>query len=183
MFSCRLYGEDAERGDWRRNLAWINSIMKDYPETRPVPKWPLVMITDRCIRRPILRETFRTVTQDELRKGEFKKDLRIIDVDCLRFPVLDALEMGQAMWPFWFLTRKRPHRIRFVYGEPTQLSFDEAREEICELVIRKRWHRYETREQFLARSNDCKTMDEFLESFSFFGRGAHPSKRKRRAAK
>lgn len=133
------------------------------------PEWPLLMFNDKYVRKPWSRKRFHIVSEEDLKKGKFKDNLIIIDVNCLKFPVLDVVDLGRKLWSLDFFAPARLHRIKYIYGPPQQLSFDDARKEVCGLIVRKRWHVHERRDQFLERCDGYRTMKDLIDSISFYG--------------
>ena len=96
--------------------------------------------------------------------GRFRRRAVLIDIDCKRFPVIGAVNKGVTRNPLHFSCKHRIVRVGYVFGEPTQLTYDEARSEIVELVCRRRWHHQARRseKQFRAFCAGFADMREFL---------------------
>lgn len=105
-------------------------------------------------------------------KGRFKENALAIDVDCRKFAVKDVINLGRPWNPLLWSWRHKMIRVRYVFGEPDQLTFDEARSEYVELVCRKRWWSasYENEQKFRKRNAGYTNMRELLEPVSFAGK-------------
>jgi len=72
----------------------------------------------------------------------------------------------RAGTPWYRYFRKyREFLVEYDLGEPTQLSFDEARELVVDVIVRNRWYlqSYETRPKFVKRMNSYTSMRELIE--------------------
>jgi hypothetical protein len=115
--------------------------------------------------------------------GWFRAACFAIDVQCRQFPLLNVVSHGRA-WTVWNLPLLRSDwklRIEYVFGEPIQLTFDEARERFVEYVCAHHWWSatYETEVQFRARNAGYTSMLELTGSTGLCGKWP-VAKRKRR---
>jgi hypothetical protein len=108
-------------------------------------------------------------------RGQFKEDAVAIDVDCKKYPLIDVISLGRSRNPLTFSARDRLVRVEYIFGEPTQLTFDEARHEIVELICSRKWYGQTggTEKNFRAQRAQAKDMKEFLVGqygIAFYGR-------------
>jgi hypothetical protein len=87
---------------------------------------------------------FYEVGERAFEKGFFKEDAVVIDVNCRKFPVIDVIKV-RRIWGLLYLFPKifvldRHIKVKYIFGEPTQLTFEEARREIVELVCSRKWY-------------------------------------------
>jgi hypothetical protein len=117
------------------------------------------------------------VSQNAFKKGRFFKDAIIIDINGRRFPVLGVIKgkRHRNIFNLWGLLRG-PNGYRFhfefVTGEPTQITLDEARIEIVDLICSRRWAGQTggSPAEFRKYQLTKKNMAEFIEGISFYGR-------------
>jgi hypothetical protein len=109
--------------------------------------------------------------KDRFADGRFKEDAYIVDIDCWKFPIADVISTGRN-WNFWdimFLSafgRKQKVKVKYIYHTPTKLTFDEAREEIVELICKRGWFSKtqdrESEKSFRARMAKCVNMHDLI---------------------
>jgi hypothetical protein len=111
---------------------------------------------------------FPQMLKDDFDKGIFKEDTCIFDVNCWKFPVLDVVSLGQSRSIINFLRNPcvKWVKIQYIYGPPSKLTFDEAREEVVELICRKIWFSKtqdrESQKSFRARMAKCENMRDLI---------------------
>ena len=98
--------------------------------------------------------------------GRFKENACIVDVNCRKFPVLDVVGLGRG-GTLWERLFDRPRvKVRYVYDEPVQLEFEQARSEIVELICNRRWFNKtqdrESEKQFRERMARCCNMRDLI---------------------
>lgn len=98
--------------------------------------------------------------------GRFKESATIIDAHCRKFPILDVVSLGPS-FNFWDIVLGQNRvRIKYIFGPPIHLTFDQAREEVVELICNKRWFSKtqdrESQKNFRARMALCNTMQELI---------------------
>jgi hypothetical protein len=108
------------------------------------PKYPFAIMNRHYIMVAENKSIVCSVGERAFSKGFFKEDAVVIDVNCRKFPILDVISLGRT-WSIWnyfaHLWNKDPElSVRYVFGEPVQLTFDEARQEIVELICSRRWY-------------------------------------------
>ncbi|HVR89832.1 MAG TPA: hypothetical protein VHG29_01905 [Novosphingobium sp.] len=106
----------------------------------------------------------------------------MIDVKCRKFPVLDVILIRRSWnpftWPFHLLCPGKYDseiKVKYIYDEPIQLTFDEARAEIVDLICGRRWHGQTggNEKSFRESRAQCKDMRDFLVGrygIGFYGR-------------
>jgi hypothetical protein len=124
------------------------------------------------VSKPYSRSYFNKATLRGFENGRFKENARVIDANCMKFPILDVVSLGRSLWPLDLLSRHHLIRVRYHYDLPTQLTFDEARKEVCDLITERGWYTqgWENREEFVKRSLGCQNMAEFMNTISFYGK-------------
>jgi len=109
---------------------------------------------------------FSTMFRDDFEDGRFKEDASIIDVNCMKFPIDDVINLGSGGVLWERLFEKPRVKVQYFYGSPIQLSFKEARNEIIELICTHGWFSKtqdgETERQFRERMMRCNDMEELL---------------------
>lgn len=158
------------------------------PEFNTVrPEYPFALMNHHHIVVPYKPRLHNSMGEKAFNRGKFKENAVVIDVNCRKFPVLDVINIGKAWsgsawnpltWPsylFFSDSYDNEIRVRYVYGEPIQLTFDEARAEIVDLICGRRWHGQTgaSEKYFREVSAQCKDMRDFLVGeygIGFYGR-------------
>jgi hypothetical protein len=104
--------------------------------------------------------------------GRFRENAYIIDINCRKFPLVGAVKKGwHRHWAtllsnLFYPPAKRFYKFDFIVGEPQPLSFEEAREEIVELICAKGWFSKtedrESQRQFRERMEMCENMHDLI---------------------
>jgi hypothetical protein len=143
------------------------------------PKYPFAIMNRHYIRMPYKESSFYEVGERAFELGLFKEDAVVIDVNCRKFAVIDVIKIRKT-WGLLYLfpkifVRDRHLKVKYVFGQPTQLTFDEARQEIVELVCSRKWFGQTGGTEIGWRQSraECKDMHEFLTGeygIGFYGR-------------
>jgi hypothetical protein len=139
------------------------------------PEYPFVLLNHYHIVMPYNRRSLYLMTLAGFTSGKFKKDAAVIDVNCRKFPVLDVINLGRSWNPFEWIGKSTIIRVKYVYGDPVQMSFNEARDEIVNLICGRRWHGQTggSEKHFRETRAACKDMRDFLDGeygISFYGK-------------
>lgn len=160
-------------------------------QSQPGPNIPFVLMNRHHIllfdRGSFLLDgSWKKMGERAFQRGHFKEDAFAIDVDCKKYKLLDVINLGRT-WNFWgFLAKDPLIRVKYVYGDPVQLSFEEARHEIVELICSRKWYSQTggSEKHFRETRAQAKGMKEFLVGeygIGFYGRWMmhyNPPKRK-----
>jgi hypothetical protein len=135
------------------------------------PKFPFILMNRYYIHNPMRLGMLYVISEKEFRDKRLIENTVVIDVQCRRFDVLDIVRIGRNFNPLHYSCKHRMIRVKYVYSEPVQLSFDEARQEYMELVCSRRWYRetHESEAQFRARNAEYADMGELLKSIGYLG--------------
>jgi hypothetical protein len=119
--------------------------------------------------------TWKVMGEQAFLRGKFKEDAVAIDVDCKKYPLLDVVNLGKSWNPLDLFAVDRAIKVRYVFGEPVQLTFDEARHEIVELICSRKWYGQTggTEKHFRQTRAQARDMREFLigrYGIGFYGR-------------
>jgi hypothetical protein len=139
------------------------------------PQYPFLIMNQHfmCLyRKSIMLGLHNKLTTKGFKNGRFKEKAVVIDINCMQFRVIDVLNLGRSLWPLHLLSRHKLIKVKYIYGEPVQLTYEEARHEIVELICRRGWYTevWQNEKQFRETRAQCKDMAELLESVSFFGK-------------
>lgn len=97
-----------------------------------------------------------------------------IDINCRKFAILgiDVLGYTRSLRLILTFRRKKFVRIAYRYGPPEQLTFEQARDEICALVVRRGWYTqgWQNERQFVEKFMAFKSMKEVIGFVSFYGK-------------
>ncbi len=141
-------------------------VVVDVEPTEPYLRMNKYHVTQRWTEDLYYNPRFNWTYKSDFEAGRFKDDASIIDVDCRKFPILGVEYLGRLL-SLWDLFGAM-HRVKFKYilGEPIQLTFDEARAEVVDLICKNRWHRQtqdrETEANFRERMGLCENMYDFI---------------------
>jgi hypothetical protein len=98
----------------------------------------------------------------------------VIDINCVRWPVTAIHVHGPSRhWQRLFTVgRGRMRKLAYEYGPPKQLTFEEARQYICDLVVRRGWYTqgWQNEHQFVDETMACNDMRAVIDSISFYGK-------------
>jgi hypothetical protein len=145
------------------------------------PQIPFLVLNEQYIMRfdgrRVSSEAIRGFAFDD---GRFKKDAMVYDVDCRKFPVTGAVKQGwsmgfkglHALLNVFYPPPKRFYNFEFLVGEPEQLTFEQAREEIIEHICRRRWANQMGKTPDILRKDYAAkaTMAELIEGIGFLGK-------------
>lgn len=133
---------------------------------------PAFRINDRHVWLIEASERLRRSTQETLAK--LKQNTYFIDADCRKYAVIDVINRGrkwESYLPYPLGARLTVIKVEYVLDEPIQLSFDEVKQLIVELVVRKKWYRQgdQTEQEFRAMVAALKSMEELAAKISAYG--------------
>lgn len=138
------------------------------------PEYPFALLNQHHIVVPS-SYGLKVMGERAYHRGFFKENAVLIDVNCRRYEVLDVLKLGRSWHPLHWFSKDPKIRVKYVFGEPIQLTFDDARQEIVDLICSRRWHGQTggTEKSFRATRAQCKDMRDFLVGeygISFYGK-------------
>jgi hypothetical protein len=109
---------------------------------------------------------FKLMLKKEFDERKYLDNARIIDVNCWKFPIIDIIDLGYHFELWNLLGGPKRHKVRYVYDTPVKMTFEEAREEVVELICKKRWYRQaiggERQERFRERFGLCENMHDLI---------------------
>lgn len=118
----------------------------------------------------------------------YKQPCFAIDRNCQSYSLLDVVNKGVA-WTIWNLpipgfrgNGGRRFNVEYVFGPPTQMTFDQVRNLYVEQVVamRKSGQNGETQAQFRARNAAYSDIDTLINSVGLMGTWPTPKKTTRR---
>lgn len=119
-------------------------------------------------------ELRRSISDEALAKGRASHEACIIDINCLKFPVMGITITGchRSIFNLYGLVGKREYDFEYNVGEPVQLAFEQAREEIVEHICSHRWagQTGASPAYFRKMHGSKKTMAELMEGIGFLGK-------------
>ena len=114
------------------------------------------------------------IFEDKLKKKDLVSNTNIIDINCQKFPVTGISTKGyeRDIFNLFGLIGKRRYYFEYDVGEPVQLTFEEAREEIIEHICSHRWvgQTGGSHVHFRKLHGSKKNMAELMENISFYGK-------------
>jgi hypothetical protein len=107
--------------------------------------------------------------------GVMKQGVFIFDADCQKWSIEDVIlvrksfDLTSIIFPRWRKYRK--FKVRYVYGRPVQLTFEETKSEIIERVCAKRWYRQLNlnEDAFREKIAGCQNTDDLFYWTQFLG--------------
>jgi hypothetical protein len=111
---------------------------------------------------------FPRMLKSDFDDGRFKENACIIDINCWKFPICDVVNIGPSRDLAGLLRNPFVKRVkvRYVYDRPIKLGFEEARDEIVELICGRRWFSKnqdrESQKSFRARMAKCENMHDLI---------------------
>lgn len=136
-------------------------------------KFPVLRINDLHIRKFRSLAELRLMSQKyfELR-GFCGKGTFFIDLEGVRYDLINVKRIRRSLNPIrWF----RPSLAILVdsqVGTPTQLTLDEVKKTVCDLVVKNGWYRQgeQSAPGFRSMINSANSFVEIVEKISFYGR-------------
>jgi hypothetical protein len=116
--------------------------------------------------RKAYQDSFPKMPTSDFEDGRFKEDAFIVDVNCWKFPIRDVVNLGPSrdFWDIFWCSKMV--KVQYLYDIPIKLSFEQAREEIVELICSKRWFSKtqdrESQKQFRERMEMCENMHDLI---------------------
>jgi hypothetical protein len=114
------------------------------------------------------------IYEDSLTNGRATSDATIIDINCMKFPVIGLVKKGieRDIFNLFGLIGKRRYYFTFLVGEPEQLSFEQARNEIVDHICSHRWvgQTGGTPAHFRKLQASKKNMAELIDGIAFYGK-------------
>lgn len=116
--------------------------------------------------RWVYNQSYPKMRRRDYEASRFKEDACIIDINCKKFPILDVVNLGKS-YAFWDVVLQQDMvKVKYIYDTPVQLTFEQAREEVVELICRKRWFSKtqdrESQKQFRERMALCENMRDLI---------------------
>lgn len=111
------------------------------------------------------------MTQKYFALGGFKRDAYFIDSEGKKFPI-ENITANRRSWhvAYWF--GPSPAIIVDVaVGAPTQLTLDQIKSLVIDLVVKNRWNRQggETEKKFRKAFGEFRSIAELIDHISFYG--------------
>lgn len=138
------------------------------------PRLPLLRLNEKHILR--IRSTYRfhTMSGSFIKNGGFKIPTSIIDSDMREYKILRIHKKRLSISIvdiFGWIERKFWYKVEYDLSDPVQLSFDDVKTKIIELVVRKRWYAQggESRAEFIKAFEAFSDMKELISHISAYG--------------
>jgi hypothetical protein len=139
------------------------------------PKLPLLLLHPKVLWRRSKKTYYYWINQRWYYEGTLKKDTYVLDLECRKWQILDVVLLRKSydITTLLFKSQQkyRHFKVRYVYGPPVQLTFEEAKSEIVERVCVKRWYRQISMKEHHLRERiaQCKNAEELFDEAQFFG--------------
>jgi hypothetical protein len=136
------------------------------------PRYPFMIMNRHYIAAPDRDHVIDYMPLHVFENGRFKEKAVVIDILCRRFAVRDVINVGRVWNPLNWSWKFKKIKVKYVYGPPKQLTFEQARSEYIELVCKRGWFSqdYENEAQFRQRVGQIETMENLLDSISYLGK-------------
>jgi hypothetical protein len=153
------------------------------------PEYPFAIMNHHHVLVPYSKRSHNWVGMKAFERRKFMEKAFVIDVNCRKYPVIDVMRVKRSWNPLKWLTFLNPMdwsplmnpftwpsylfcpdsfdweiRVKYVYGPPIQLTFNEARAEIVELICSRKWYGQTggNERHFRETRSQCKDMRDFL---------------------
>ena len=95
----------------------------------------------------------------------------LIDSSGSRFPITRVRKIRRSWHPAFWFAPSPAIVVEVSVGKPTQLSLDEIKATIVDLVCRNHWYRQggESEAAFRNALDNCQSIAEVMENISFYG--------------
>jgi hypothetical protein len=133
--------------------------------------YPILRINERGVLRVKKANKLKRMPEPYFERGGFKGNTSILDLNCQKFDVLNIRKLRRSWDLDYLLGPHKMYVVDYEIGPPIQLSFEQARDMVMELIIEKRWYAQggESREQFTKRFMSYRSMREVIDSISGYG--------------
>lgn len=134
--------------------------------------YPVLRMNERGVLKAKSARKLRLMPELFFERGGFEGETSLLDLNCKKFVVLE-IEKRRRSWDLDYLLG--PHKmyvVEYKISQPTQLSFEQARDTVMQLILRKRWYGQggESREEFSRRFTSYRSMQEAIDSISGYGK-------------
>lgn len=136
-------------------------------------KFPVLRINPSHILRFRSAGEMRRMSQNYFDTGDFKRNAFLIDSAGRRYAILDVVKRRLSWNPLIQIGRRSPAIIvDYHLGPPAQLTLDDIKRLIVDLVVAHRWYRqgYESERQFRSAFMSFHSFVELLDNISFYGK-------------
>ena len=133
--------------------------------------YPVLRINERGVLTVKKARSLRLMPELFFKKGGVKAPVFILDAECQRFDVV-RIDKVRRSWDLdYFFGPHKMFVVEYEIDEPSQLSFEAARQLVMERIIHKRWYGQggESREKFSKRFMNYRSMREIIDSISGYG--------------
>jgi hypothetical protein len=142
------------------------------------PQAPFLVLHPKVIWRyggGLKENYFYWINQRWYHEGVMKRDSYVLDRNCQKWPIEDVIlvrksfDLLSIIVPRWRKYWK--FKVKYVYGSPVQLTFEEAKSEIIERACLKRWYRRLNLKEdaFREKIAGCQNTDELFYWSQYLG--------------
>ena len=137
----------------------------------PSLRFPVLRFNDAHIRKFKTQHELNRTTQRYLDQGELNRRGYLIDSSGSRFPITRVRKIRRSWHPAFWFAPSPAIVVEVSVGKPTQLSLDEIKATIVDLVCRNHWYRQggESEAAFRNALDNCQSIAEVMENISFYG--------------
>lgn len=142
---------------------------------------PFLLMNNNFICEFGLNSWSETITTDSFLNQKLLNDMIIIDSKCRKFRVVDIAigDIRRNLFNFFGLIRfdnffsgKVSYKIEFILGDSENLTYEDTREYIADLVVQRRWagQTGATPAQYRKSLEEIHDMRSLIEHIGFLGR-------------
>jgi hypothetical protein len=112
------------------------------------------------------------IGEDVALKGGFGSLTYFIDMQLKKYEVKSVIKKRRSYHPFVLGAKKKSYIVDYNLSEPTQLTFDDVKRIVIDLVTRKRWYTQggQSKEEFVKMFKSLENMPELMANLSAYGK-------------
>ncbi|ANE56672.1 hypothetical protein [Methylomonas sp. DH-1] len=135
-------------------------------------KYPLLRLNKFHIRKFQSENELKLMSQKYFDEGNFKVDTFFIDSSGFRYALIDVRKERNSLNPFRWFRSSPAIVVDIIVSQPVQLSLDNMKKTIFELVVKNEWHRqgYQNESEFHDMIYAAKSYREIIDMISFYGK-------------
>lgn len=135
-------------------------------------QFPVLRVNELHIRRFQSSDELHRMTEKYFDLGGFKQGAFFIDSEGKKFPIKNVTKKRRS-WHIGYWFAPSPAIIVDIsIGRPTQLSLDEIKRLIIDLVVKNRWYSQggEDEKEFRKAFEGFQSIAELMDNISFYGK-------------
>ncbi|MBK8815234.1 MAG: hypothetical protein IPN42_06855 [Methylococcaceae bacterium] len=135
-------------------------------------QFPALRINKFHIERFRASQELSCMSQKFFDQGGFKHETYFIDSEGKKFLIENVTKIRRSWHPAYWFAPSPVFIVDVTIGKPTQLTFEEIKTMVIDLVVKNRWYTQggENKEKFLKAFERIQSLPELIENISFYGK-------------